>query len=45
VEQSHRLSVGLRLTVLVFYMELLCDVTSKEITFSQVWEDDIEFSL
>jgi len=41
VEQSHRLSIQLRLTVLVFRTEQLCDETSTEVTNSHVCEINI----
>ena len=45
MEQSHRLNIELRFTVLVFRIEHLRDETSTEVRYSLVCENNIEFSV
>jgi hypothetical protein len=45
MEQRHRIIFVLRLKMLVFRIEPLCDKTSKELRYRRICEDNIEFNI
>jgi hypothetical protein len=45
MKQSYRLSVELRLKLLVFRIEYFCDKTSGELRFRQFWGYKIKFNV